>query len=115
MKPISPTVMFVDHSVREPATQSSSSSRKRGLDELGIELPSPTLIRLHAALTHVMHLSAAAEIFEDLKNLPGAGGEGLRADDGGAGFVEKVVEGRFWRLRESIEAMQIDHGHLRVD
>ena len=77
----------------------------------GIALPHKDLLRLHAALAHVLHLSGAAGILSlvDFDDGSGAGqAGGIKAAGGGRDFVASVVEGEGWReaeLSASVAAM----------
>ncbi|RPD64881.1 hypothetical protein L227DRAFT_571333 [Lentinus tigrinus ALCF2SS1-6] len=57
----------------------------------GIPLPSPLLLRWHAALAHVFHLSGAAGLFKDLRDLPGHFGPAVPSKSGYA-FMEHVIK-----------------------
>ena len=64
-QPVQQYVTFRDHSALVDPPKATASNKKRPRDTLEVDLPNPELLRLHAALTRVMHLSGAAEIFPE--------------------------------------------------
>ncbi|KAI9059250.1 hypothetical protein FKP32DRAFT_1596598 [Trametes sanguinea] len=95
-KPIKRYHTFKDHSCPDAAAQSTSkrAGRKQLPDKVGIDLPNPTLLRMHAALTKVMHASGAAEIFDAFRPEPGSSAEPVIAAEYGSSFVENIVDGK---------------------
>ena len=69
----------------------------------GIALPRKDLLRLHAALAHVLHLSGAAGLFALLgkDERGGVGGAtGISAAPVGVDFMDNIVHGRAWEVAE---------------
>ncbi|OSD07482.1 hypothetical protein PYCCODRAFT_1474016 [Trametes coccinea BRFM310] len=95
-KPIKTHHTFVDHSCPEATGESTSTraGRKRSHDEVGIDLPNPTLLRMHAALAKVLHASGAAEIFDAFLLQPSSSAGPVIAAEYGLSFAENIVEGK---------------------
>ena len=84
-------VVFKDHSEGISREESASGSSKSG--PYPVSLPSRPLLRLHAALASVLHLSGATEAFEILTSPPGPGaGVPAVRSKSGADFMEEVVD-----------------------
>ncbi len=87
-------VTFVDRSGRSP----------------GIALPSPLLLRWHAALAHVFHHSGVLELFNALRGPPGGDAPVVPSKSGDA-FMEYVVNydgeaiSRYAELTGAVSAM----------
>ncbi|KAJ2974955.1 hypothetical protein NUW54_g11809 [Trametes sanguinea] len=56
--------------------------------------PTPTLLRMHAALAKVFHASGAAEIFDPFPPEPGSSAGPVIAAEYGSSFAENIVEGK---------------------
>ena len=82
-------VAFQDHSEEISRAEDASGSSQH--NPYPVPLPSRALLRLHAALASVIHLSGAAEAFEILTSPHGAGGPAVRSKSG-ADFMEEVVD-----------------------
>ena len=76
---------------------------------LEVDLPNPELLRLHSALTRVMYLSGAAEIFPE-PSRDGASGTPQIAANYGAGFFEKFVDDRIADLRHTLSGLLFASG-----
>ncbi|TBU36498.1 hypothetical protein BD309DRAFT_995582 [Dichomitus squalens] len=89
---------FKDHSPEWPMDNpEDSSSRnlrsgKRTHDKLGVALPNPQLLRLHAALTGVLRLSGAAEIFDRIISSDGSDEPAVPSADGTTFYKSIVVD-----------------------
>ncbi|KAH9921012.1 uncharacterized protein B0H18DRAFT_880561, partial [Fomitopsis serialis] len=57
----------------------------------GVEPPNPRLLRLHAALTSVLHLSGAASVFGALYRTRSAASDSVLPDTNGPAFWTSVV------------------------
>ncbi|KAH9913324.1 uncharacterized protein BXZ73DRAFT_3568, partial [Epithele typhae] len=101
--PVQEYVTFEDHSAEFSASEqaamssvfSKSGTRKRGSSATGIDLPNPELLRMHCALTHVLHLSGAAGLFDALRepgNEDGSAGAGAAVAGTGDAFQKHVVD-----------------------
>ncbi|KAH9907654.1 uncharacterized protein BXZ73DRAFT_110193 [Epithele typhae] len=77
----------------------------------GVDLPSPGLLRIHCAVTHVLHLSGALELFQELCLFDGSDyetGPAAHVAPTGAAFIAHVVDEdpyAVMELRESLAAM----------
>ncbi|RPD64868.1 hypothetical protein L227DRAFT_650019 [Lentinus tigrinus ALCF2SS1-6] len=82
----------------------------------GIPLPSPLLLRWHAALAHVFHLSGAARLFDDLRDLPGGSGPAVPSKSG-EDFMENVIKydgtaiSKHAELVGAVQAMVLSQDH----
>ncbi|KAJ2972137.1 hypothetical protein NUW54_g12338 [Trametes sanguinea] len=90
---------FVDHSCPDATDESTpeGAGRKRSHDEVGIALPNPTLLRMHAALAKVFHASGAAEIFDPFLPEPDSTAGPVIAAEYGFSFAENIVK-ESWML-----------------
>ena len=59
-------------------------------NDIGVQLPSPVLLKWHAVIAHVMNLSGAAGLFFTL-DIPPGGGDPAVPSHSGADFVEHVI------------------------
>ncbi|KAH9846648.1 hypothetical protein C2E23DRAFT_890637 [Lenzites betulinus] len=96
-------VTFVDHS---PHVDVPGRTGKRLHDTLGVDVPSPQLLRLHAALAHVMHLIDAETILgttepDDWFESP------VRIANYGADFIEMVVDNGMDEFPRSIARLPV--------
>ncbi|KAI1784184.1 hypothetical protein LXA43DRAFT_1101650 [Ganoderma leucocontextum] len=95
----------------DPPEAGSSTSHpqrpeKRRHEAMGIDLPDPELLQLHAALTGVLRLSGAAEVFDDIKERRGPGNPPVPSADGAAFFKDVVdVVPDIHDLREAVAQM----------
>ena len=90
--PIQTHITFLDHSLTQPEGEDEDPrSRKRPRDLFGIDIPNVELLRIHAALTRVLHLSGAAGILPEpaSPDVPDDAYGGVA--NYGADFVDKVV------------------------
>ena len=76
---------------------------------MDIDLPDPgELLRLHAALTGVLRMSGAAEVFDDKKERRGPGNPPVPSADGEAFFKDVVdVEPNLLELREAVAQLRL--------
>ena len=94
----------VDPPEDESGSETPNGKRSRNLVE--VDLPNAELLRLHAALARVMHLSGAGEMFPERASR----GDSDEARGGlvgnyGADFVEKVVDERIADLRHTLSRL----------
>ena len=105
-------ITLEDHSIEDDTAEAapgpSTRSRKRPHSALGIDLPDPELLRLHAALTGVLRLSGAAVVFDDIKWCRGPGSPPVPSADGAAFFKHIVdVEPNLLELREAVRQLRL--------
>ncbi|KAA1469520.1 hypothetical protein DENSPDRAFT_835162 [Dentipellis sp. KUC8613] len=113
--PLPKRISFVDHS---QASNNLNAARRSPCEHPepghGIALPSPELLRLHAALTGVFNLSAAAEFLGLFKNPPDSEGPAVSSDFG-EDFAYGVLEydgdkmSRMKDLTASVQGMPAVH------
>ena len=84
-------IAFQDHSEEISRAEDASGSSQH--NPYRVPLPSRALLRLHAALASVLHLSGATEAFEILTSPPGPGaGVPAVRSKSSADFMEEVVD-----------------------
>ena len=66
----------------------------------GVALPRRDLLRLHAVLAHVLHLSGAMRVLKLAGDDERGGGPCVAAGPFGADFMERVVRGAAWKEAE---------------
>ncbi len=100
-----------DHDLAEAAEAGPSTgrtTRKHPHEAMGIDLPDPELLRLHVALTGVLRMSGAAEVFDDMKERRGPGNPPVPSADGEAFFKDVVdVEPNLLELREAVAQLRL--------
>lgn len=107
-------ITFKDHTVdsevvqQQTAPSGSEAQRppKRPHEAVGVDLPDPELLRLHAALTGVLRMSGAAEVFQLIMERRGPDNPPVPSGDGKA-FMNEVVDSTMHRLRVAVSDMRI--------
>ncbi|KAI0693377.1 hypothetical protein C8T65DRAFT_760615, partial [Cerioporus squamosus] len=86
------TVQWFDETVRHwpGALAREVTFADRSEQHPGFALPSPLLLRWHAALAHVFHFSGVAELFGKLNGPPSGDGTAILSQSGDA-FMAHVV------------------------
>lgn len=107
-------VAFRDHSSEDDTFGSSGECT---LGARGVELPSSTLLQLHAALAYVLHISGAARILATLASPDESGNVGRIIDNEGTTFGlwaihrQKIVKLYHFRLQHRMVYIRNEWGH----
>ncbi len=93
--------------VPEPSEPSSTQRPpKRPHEAVGVELPDPELLRLHAALTGVLRMSGAAGVFKLIMERQNPGNPPVPSADGEA-FMKEIIDPELRDLREAVANLDL--------
>lgn len=96
-------ITFKDHSTTsdEVPSVTLNASGKRPHDAVGVDLPDPDLVRLHAALADVLHMSGARHVFDLISVRCGPCSPPVPSADGDS-FMKDIVDPVAHELWESV-------------